>query len=603
MPPKIVDILNDDSIAPQSRSTFTTAFQNFQVGQSITLPHLGQDPKHLAENYQKRILLVTSQMIEIWNLISSDSQHSIKRVLAGPMGVGKSYISYFLASKAYAEGWVTLYIADASSLDIGTEDEAGEVICKYFFALNKDILTAANLKRIVRHADPLSDRVETVVAESIFTLLKESVHKTLLIVDEHGALFENKLSVPERFPFLNPLKNLNYWEARCDHARVIFTGTAHANYERSIKNGNRQKCIIFVGPLQEDVFDLLLNMHEVLKEQSIKVEVKKVTNCVPREAMYLVEYLDPLKTDISCFQQVLKRFEDDRADEILHLAQEYYNTLSELERNRYYESLTGMFLPSRSTTQFDWNFLDLGIIYRYKEEGVTHYLPLCPPAQKALLNMYMSFDIPENIKNQLRIGNITGDQFEEALFHRLVRKCNTTIQLNTTDLNNNNRSVLTLDFNDYGLIRSPNLSLGSGKENVLGRGFDRYPRFDFMLGPIFIQVSISDFASHNSKSSTNIRQAFEPMSAQAGISSALINGRNQIEIYLDEMYGSSHSVLIDSQNRFVATKNGTPVPGFRIVYIRGCPGTPNHYIKVREFPDVIHVTFEEIKSQLFPNIV
>ena len=153
------------------------------------------------------------------------------------------------------------------------------------------------------------------------------------------------------------------------------------------------------------------------------------------------------------------------------------------------------------------------------------------------------------------------------------------------------------------MIKNSKLSLGPGNEKVLGRGFDRYPRFDYMLGPIFIQVSISDFASHNCKSSTNIKQAFETMSAQAGITSSQIHGRNQIEMYLDEMYGLGHSAKIDSQNRFVVTRNGSRVPEFRIIYIRGSPGIPNHHRKVLEFPEVSHVTFEVIKRQLFPNIV
>src|SRR4051794_9879954 len=117
-----------------------------------------------------------------------------------------------------------------------------------------------------------------------------------------------------------------------------------------------------------------------------------------------------------------------------------------------------------------------------------------------------------------------------------------------------------------------------------------------MLESIFIQVSISDFTSHNNKSST----AFEVMSAQAGISLAQINERNQIEMYLDEMYGPSHSAKMDPQNKFIVTRNGRCVPEFRIVYIRG---SPDHSGKVLEFLDVVHVIFEEIKSQLFPNIV
>ncbi|RIA99121.1 hypothetical protein C1645_731133 [Glomus cerebriforme] len=103
LPPQIIDMLENDKFVPEPRENFETAFQDLNVGQSITLPNLGQEPKHFAKGYQGRTLLVTKQMIDIWDELSADSDHSIKRVLSGPMGVGKSYISYFLASKAYAE--------------------------------------------------------------------------------------------------------------------------------------------------------------------------------------------------------------------------------------------------------------------------------------------------------------------------------------------------------------------------------------------------------------------------------------------------------------------------------------------------------------------
>ena len=111
-------MLESNKFVPDLRINFKTAFWNLHVGQSIALPHLGQEPKHFAIGYQGRTLLVTKQMIDIliWDEISADSDHSIKRVLSGPMGMGKSYISYFLASKAYAEEWPVLYIADASMI-------------------------------------------------------------------------------------------------------------------------------------------------------------------------------------------------------------------------------------------------------------------------------------------------------------------------------------------------------------------------------------------------------------------------------------------------------------------------------------------------------
>ncbi|KAF0403451.1 hypothetical protein F8M41_009230 [Gigaspora margarita] len=578
------------------------AFQNLYVGKSITLPHLGQVPKHFG-GYQERTLLVTKQMIDIWDKISADSDYSIKRVVSGPMGVGKSYISYFLASKAYAEEWPILYIADASDLNVDNSDSAGKVICRYFLAQNKDILTATELEKIVENVRDPSVGVEVAIAGQIIDLIKLADRKVLFIVDEHGILFEKNLVVPLRIPLLIPLMNLSFWGEHYKFVRVIFTGTAHARYEMEyMKNGQSEFWVIYVGPLQSDVFDILLQMHPVLRIQGIKEEAKKVTNCVPRELIYLVEYIKKLDVTINNFRQVLKEFEIERADKILAIAQKYYYDLQKNDKIRYYKALTAMFLPSKPVVQFEWKFPDLGIIYRYKE-GATHYLPLCPSAQKALLEIYKSFDLPENTKNQLRVGSLDGEEFENVLFNRLVSKCNETIQLNATDLNNNNRKIITLHFNVYDLIKSPQLSLGPGNDKVLGRGFKRYPRFDYMLGPIFIQVSISDFTSHNSNPSKNIRQAFEPMSEQAGISLTLINKRNQIEMYLDEMYGPGHSAKIDSRNRFIVTRNGKPVPGFRIVYIRGSPGTPNHSGKVRDFPDIAHVTFEEIKRQLFPNIV
>lgn len=261
-----------------------------------------------------------------------------------------------------------------------------------------------------------------------------------------------------------------------------------------------------------------------------------------------------------------------------------------------------MFLSNKPTKQFGWKFLDLRLVYRYNERAITHYLPLCPSARKALLKMYTSFGLPETISRQLNIGKLSGNEFEEALFTQLASRCNTTIQLNTTDLNNKKKNLITLQFDDYDIIKPTGLSLGPGFDRVLGRGFDKYLRFDYMLGPIFMQVSVSTFTTHN-QASADIEKAFKEMAPQGNISQAQINGRNQIEMYLDEMYGSGHSAKIDPiTKKFIVTRNNNPMPGFRIVYFQGSPGTPNHSHKVKDFPDVAHVTLEEIKSKLFSNI-
>ncbi|CAG8605480.1 uncharacterized protein OCT59_004923 [Rhizophagus irregularis] len=87
--------------------------------------------------------LVTDQMVEVWKELASNSSSSIKRVLAGPiMGVGKSYLAYFLVSKAYSEGWLLLlYVSDTNNLVCETSYDIPLEICARILAINKDILT------------------------------------------------------------------------------------------------------------------------------------------------------------------------------------------------------------------------------------------------------------------------------------------------------------------------------------------------------------------------------------------------------------------------------------------------------------------------------
>ncbi|KAG0378733.1 hypothetical protein BGX24_002965 [Mortierella sp. AD032] len=140
-------------------------------------------------------------------------------------------------------------------------------------------------------------------------------------------------------------------------------------------------------------------------------------------------------------------------------------------------------------------------------------------------------------------------------------------------------------------MKAGKASLGLGYDSVLARCSPGHARFDFMLGPMLIQVSISDFGAH-SRDSADLRRAF----------SERVGGTNQIERYLNDMFGPGHSATIENYG-FAVTKNGVPVPGFRIVYIRGHPGKPAHRDWVKRLPDVLYVTFEEIKEKLFKNIV
>ncbi|CAG8614403.1 12326_t:CDS:2 [Funneliformis caledonium] len=84
-----------------------------------------------------------------------------------------------------------------------------DIICRFFLTLNKDILTATDLKQIIQHIDYDSKKIEVTIAEEILDLIKLADRKALLIVDEHGILFE-KDPVLLRIHLLSPLMNLNF---------------------------------------------------------------------------------------------------------------------------------------------------------------------------------------------------------------------------------------------------------------------------------------------------------------------------------------------------------------------------------------------------------
>ncbi|KAF9109448.1 hypothetical protein BGX30_008400, partial [Mortierella sp. GBA39] len=126
-------------------------------------------------------------------------------------------------------------------------------------------------------------------------------------------------------------------------------------------------------------------------------------------------------------------------------------------------------------------------------------------------------------------GSLDGTQFETALFRQLI--CTTKpILLDATDLNGHNATTISIDFSHFETLRTGQTSLGPGHEKVLTRGYEGYPRFDFMLGPLFIQASISDFGSHN-RNSADARKAFN----------GRVGGANQIERCLNGLFGPGHS--------------------------------------------------------------
>ena len=148
LPPVLVSLLNSEQYTPAPRDEFKQQLDNIQVGQQITLPSIDQRPTHYGEGYQEFSIFITEQMMEMWRLLSSNSDRPIRRVLSGPMGVGKSYLVLFLAAKEHAEGWLILYVSDTNELALKNNVDVAMTICARFLAPNKDILTVVNFEQM-----------------------------------------------------------------------------------------------------------------------------------------------------------------------------------------------------------------------------------------------------------------------------------------------------------------------------------------------------------------------------------------------------------------------------------------------------------------------
>src|SRR4051812_31811755 len=54
-----------------------------------------------------------------------------------------------------------------------------------------------------------------------------------------------------------------------------------------------------------------------------------------------------------------------------------------------------------------------------------------------------------------------------------------------------------------------------------------------------------------------------------------------------------------TNQKHVVSKNGETCDDFKIIYICGRPGKANHTRKVDEYPDVRHISYDDIKLKMF----
>ncbi|KAF8982174.1 hypothetical protein BGZ46_001656 [Entomortierella lignicola] len=630
LPPFILSMLENKKFQPDPRAEFFS-LRSVKAGCQIKAKSLGQSPKFFAEDYQGDEFIVTEQMIQLWEEINTDCGCSVKKCLSGPMGVGKSYIAWFLAAKAYAHGWPVLYIADAKILnDALTEEDASIKICQRFLSLNKDILTAQELGGLVDFEDKSKPLVVSSAGYILQVLLRQLERKTLLIVDEHGAMFpENKLPAPTRFDVLGSLDSFSSWNESI-MSRVIFTGTAHGRFERAILR-DAPHYLEFVGPLSSEIFNKLLsvvlaNFNLTIRQHlhNLRDEIQRVTGCVPRELNnFLGKNFGNAALTADEIKQRLKDYETNRRTQLSETLKTYYNGLRPLPQSDIRKALADVFLQGRQHPEasLEWKFLDFGIVYQYWNKARSMILnhPITPASEAALLNLYKSCPLPNDYIDAIAQGTLKPADFSDAFFQKLVK--NAKIILKSTNLAGKEEQLLELRVDGFEYLQEPPRKFGDDGRNILINGGE-LPRFDFMLGYIFIQVSVSTFQVHNNDETASFDLAFTDRKYP--------DGRNQIEYFLDHTFGGVHRAVMkitelpkkskaksasneksETRHRreFTVTRNGQLCRDFMILYIRGknsvddkgneIRGPPNHTGKVQEYPQIRHVCWDEVKKSLF----
>ncbi|KAF9438679.1 hypothetical protein BGZ76_005822 [Entomortierella beljakovae] len=256
---------------PAPREKFAQVLKNTQAGQVVTLPSLGQLPEVYGIGNPEKAFLITQQMLDIWQTVSTNNQYRRKRLITGPSGSGKSYLLLFLAAKAYSEGWLLLYLSDSSDIQCVGDNWGCEFLVR-FLLINKDILT--------------SEQIEQVVSAKNITLPQEHLKgffkldgKILFAADN----YEPRLSL-----FLHRFKF--YSEGDNPSPHFILSGKLYKEFEIPT-NKSRNYKIEHVRPLPRIEFDRLLELDPLLSEPSTATKIRKFVNYNPRELVAISDLL------------------------------------------------------------------------------------------------------------------------------------------------------------------------------------------------------------------------------------------------------------------------------------------------------------------------
>lgn len=330
-------------------------------------------------------------------------------ILAGPSGIGKSYITYLTALHLFARGTPLLYVPDAGDT-VKPWVENGQLthnaptcslrillaLFDSFVVLNADLLTTVDVahERTVLIARGIE-------GWKLFMAWLDKL-RAVVILDEHGHAF-NQLGADRcgaLFPLLLPLS----YDIGYRGIRAVFAGSNQANFETTL-NGTFTPCLRFVTPFTRDEAALFLLEHEI--PHTLEVH-QHHANLVPREMIHLGKHASATT------------YTQERTVQMTSRLSVVHNSLDDRVTKLLYTMLDGLFRASSMSAGTELiSFLDLGFVYRARCNGTLHAFALCLPAWQALLGLWSAMSPAATVT--LEAAKLDGNRFEDFVWCQLLQ--------------------------------------------------------------------------------------------------------------------------------------------------------------------------------------
>jgi hypothetical protein len=248
-------------------------------------------------------------VLDVWKYVQDTvaDQLRVGVYLAGPMGVGKSAIMYYVVQKARALKWFVIYIPRCDSwMKAGYPFKSGWY--SYFFdaVLAGLQFVSDDIKKKYAYCFPpnnhaswtrarLKEKLSLEYFTGLFDLFREDVLNEsdvefILAFDESQALFESGVK-----PLIDTPFSLIDWSDDFKHGCIFVTATADSPYCRSLRVGH-ERYKLNVGCMTDDEVTAWFESQQFANiakhpefNESYIPEIRSITGDIPRELVLLSE--------------------------------------------------------------------------------------------------------------------------------------------------------------------------------------------------------------------------------------------------------------------------------------------------------------------------